>query len=268
MRLAARKLEEPNATVKGELHMRRLSAAISIAAIGLLVAACGSSNEGGPGSSTTTSTRPPVAQAALSGLLLGSAEIDSALGVTGSKSKEKNDKLQDDNAKQPWPAGWKFPDDCVYAIGPGQAPVYAGSGYTAVSGDDEVASLPPNSNEPDPEVGQVLVLFPSPKEANAFFSSSAQRWPACANRQFTTPAGQDTPETGWQVGPVSNANGMLSTTLTMTLRDNGNVLLTMTCQRALTVRNNVAIDVGVVRKEPADLAVKLAGQIAGRVDKP
>ncbi|EFG79117.1 hypothetical protein HMPREF0591_1014 [Mycobacterium parascrofulaceum ATCC BAA-614] len=247
--------------------MRRLSAAVSAAAIGILVAGCGGSNGGTPGSSTTTSTPPPVAQAALPGLLLTSADLDSALGATGSRSKEKNDKLKDDAAKQPWPAGWQFPDDCVYAIGPGQAPVYAGSGYSAVSGDDEVASLPPNSDEPDPEVEQVLVLFPTAKEANAFYTTSVQRWPACANRQFTTPAGQDTPETGWQVGPVSNANGMLSTTLTMTIRDNGNVVLTMTCQRALTVRNNVAIDVSAVRKDPADLAVKLAGQIAGRVDK-
>ncbi|OBH93083.1 sensor domain-containing protein [Mycobacterium scrofulaceum] len=247
--------------------MRQLTTAMSAAAVAILLAACGGSNGGTPSSSTTTSTKPPVAQAALPGLLLTSADLDNALGATGSKSKEKNDKLKDDAAKQPWPAGWKFPDDCVYAIGPGQAPVYAGSGYTAVSGDDEVASLPANSNEPDPEVEQVLVLFPTAKEASAFYATSAQRWPACANRQFTTPAGQDTPETGWQVGPVSNDNGTLSTTLTMTIRDNGNVILTMTAQRALTVRNNVAIDVSAIRKDPADLAVKLAGQIAGKVDK-
>lgn len=247
--------------------MRQLSAAVSAAAAGILVAACGGSNGGTAGTSTTTSTRPPVAQAALSGFLLTSADIDRALGVTGSKSKEKIDKLQDDNTKQPWPAGWKFPEDCIYAFGPGEAPAYAGSGYTAVSGDDEVASPSPDANEPDPQVGQVLVLFPTAKEANAFFGTSAQRWPACANRQFTTPAGPDTPETGWQVGPISNANGTLSTNLTMTIRDNGNVLLTMTAQRALTVRNNVAIDVSAVRKDSADLAVKLAGQIAGRVDK-
>lgn len=247
--------------------MRQLSAAVSAAAAAIVVAGCGGSDEGGSASSATTSTRPPVTQPALAGYLLSSADIDRALGVTGSKSKEKTDKLQDDNAKQQWPAGWKFPDDCIFAIGPGEAPVYAGSGYTAASTDDEVASLPPNSNEPDPEVGQVLVLFPSAKEANAFFTTSAQRWPACANRRFTTPAGPDTPETEWQVGPVSNANGMLSTTLTMTLRDNGNALLTMTCQRALTVRNNVAIDVGAVRKDPVDLATKLAGQLAGRVEK-
>ena len=247
--------------------MRQLTAALSSAAIGILVAACGSGNDSGLASSTTTSTRAPVAQAALASLLLTPAEVDGALGVTGSKSKEKTEKLQDDNAKQPWPAGWKFPDDCLYAMGPGEAPVYAGSGYTAVSGDDEAASLPPEANEPDPEVGQVLVLFPSANEANAFFSTSTQRWPACANRQFTTPAGTDTPQTDWQVGPVSNAHGTLSTTLTMAISDNGIVVITMTCQRALTVRNNVVIDVAVIRKEPADLAVKVAGQIAGKVDK-
>jgi hypothetical protein len=48
---------------------------------------------------------------------------------------------------------------------------------------------------------------------------------------------------------------------------NGNPMLTMTCQRALTVRNNVVIDVGVVRKDPPDLAVKVASQIAGKIDK-
>lgn len=247
--------------------MRQLAAAISVGAIGMSIAACGGSNESAHTPSTTTSTRPPVAQPALAGFLLTSTEIDGLLGVTGSKSKEKTDKLQDDNAKQQWPTGWKFPDDCLFAVGPGEAPVYAGSGYTASNGDDEVASAPPGSNEADPEVGQVLVLFPSANDANGFFSTSSQRWPACANRQFTTPAGPDSPELAWQVGPVSNTNGTLTTTLSMTMSSNGNPVLTMTCQRALTVRNNVVIDVGAVRKDPPDLAVKAASQIAAKIDK-
>jgi hypothetical protein len=159
-------------------------------------------------------------QAALSGFLLTPAEIDGVLGVTGTQSKEKTDKLMDDNAKQQWPAGWKFPDDCIFAIGPGETPVYAGSGNTAVSGDDDV-----------------------------------------------TPASQDNPAMAWQVGPFSNSNAMLTTTLTMTVSNNGANVLTMTGQRALTVRNNVVIDVGVIRKDPPDLGVKVANQIAGKVDK-
>jgi hypothetical protein len=248
--------------------MRQLSTTVAFAAIGVLVAACGGSNQSSPASSTTTtSTRPPVAQAALAGLLLTPAEVDSVLGLTGTKSKEKVDKLQDDNAKQPWPAGWKFPDDCLYALNPGEAPVYAGSGYTAVSGDDDIASLPPAADPPDPEVTQVVVLFPSPNEANAFFTTSSQRWPACNDRQFTTPGGPDSPEMAWKVGTTSNANGTLSTTLSVNMSNNGATVLSMGCQRALTVRNNVAIDVSGCRKDPGDLGLKAAGQIAAKVDK-
>lgn len=247
--------------------MRKLTPAVWITAIAVAVAGCGGSDDSSPASSSTTPPRPPVAQAALPAFLLTPAEIDGVLGVTGTQSKEKTDKLMDDNAKQQWPAGWKFPDDCIFAIGPGETPVYAGSGNTAVSGDDDVASLPPGSNEADPEVAQVVVLFPSAKEANAFFTTSSQRWPACANRQFDTPASQDNPAMAWQVGPFSNSNGILTTTLTMTVSNNGANVLTMTGQRALTVRNNVVIDVGVIRKDPPDLGVKVANQVAAKVGK-
>jgi hypothetical protein len=89
--------------------MRQLTTAVAAAAIGVLVAACGDSNQGGSGSTTTTtSTRPPVAQAALAGLLLTPAEVDGLLGLTGTKSKEKVDKLLDDTVK-PWSGGVEIP---------------------------------------------------------------------------------------------------------------------------------------------------------------
>jgi hypothetical protein len=39
------------------------------------------------------------------------------------------------------------------------------------------------------------------------------------------------------------------------------------CQRALTVRRNVVIDVDVCRKDVGDLGINIANQIAGKVDK-
>lgn len=39
------------------------------------------------------------------------------------------------------------------------------------------------------------------------------------------------------------------------------------CQRALTVRNNVVIDVEACRNDPGNVAVEAANQIAGKVDK-
>jgi hypothetical protein len=245
--------------------MRRLLDGVAVAAVATLVAACGGGNESGPASSstTTTSSKPPIAQAALANLLLTPAEVDSVLGVTGSKSKEKIDKLQDDASKNPpGPNGGKFPDECAYILGPVETQVYTGSGNTAIAGDDDTTSL---NNDQDIDLGQAVVLYPSAKQASDFFTASSQKWPACADRTFSAPAAGDNPEFTWKMGPFANNNGVL--TITASLTAGGPNPMTVTVQRALTVRNNVAVDVMLMRKDPADLAVKAAGQIAAKVDK-
>jgi PknH-like extracellular domain len=254
--------------------MRQLTAAVAVAAIGILVAGCGGSDKGGSASSSSASTKsttpspskPPLAPAALAGLLLNPAEIDAALGATGAKPTETADTLTEDKTATTFSPGYKFPAECLYASAAGVAPVYAGSGNTAVHRERDVVSLPPESNDPEPQVNQVVVLFPSPKEAKAFFENSTKTWPACANRQDTAPGDANNPEIHWSVGPISTANGMLSTTVTVTVNSNG-TSTSASCQRALTVRNNVAIDIEACRKDPGDVAVNVANQVAGRVDK-
>jgi hypothetical protein len=236
----------------------------------MLVAGCGGSNQGGSASSSTTTTttpsKPPVAQNALAGLLLPPADIDAALGVTGAKSTETDDTLTEDKTGSTFRQGYKFPAECLYASGAGVAPVYAGSGDTAVHRERDVVSQPPDSSDPDPQVNQVVVLFPSPAEANAYFSAASKGWPACANRQDTVPGDADNPEIHWSVGPVTNANGTLSTNVGVTVTHDG-TKTSASCQRALTVRNNVVIDIESCKKDPGDAAVKIAGQIAGKVEK-
>jgi hypothetical protein len=257
--------------------MRQFRALLAVAAVALLVAACGGNDQASPASSTKTTvttttppptpTQPPVAQAALPNLLLSPADIDGVLGLTGTTSKLKTDKLADGNElKQTMPPGWPFPDECLYAFGPAVASVYAGSGNTAVNADDDSTALPPGSNDKDPTVTQAVVLFLSANEANAFFTASSQRWQGCADRQVTPPANPDNVVTDFKVGPVSNANATLTTTLTVNMNNPtpGGPPITVACQRALTVRNNVAIDVDGCNK--ADLAVKVLDQIAGKVD--
>ena len=137
--------------------MRRLTVGVAVAAVAMSIAACGGSKGSGPAASTTgttttatTSSKPPIAQAALSNLLLTPADVDSVLGVTGTASKDKIDKLQDDTTDAPGPPGWKFPDECLYAKGPAAAPVYAGSGNTAVSGVMDSTNL---NNDQDIDAG-------------------------------------------------------------------------------------------------------------------
>jgi hypothetical protein len=43
--------------------------------------------------------------------------------------------------------------------------------------------------------------------------------------------------------------------------------VTVPCQRALTARNNVVIDVDACRKDIGDSGVSIANQIAQKVDK-
>ena len=252
--------------------MRQWTAVAAVAAIGVLVAACGDNDTSGSAPSnakttttTTAPTLPPVAQGALPNILLSPAEVDTVLGVTGATSKKKSDKLSDDNTNQQFPQGWKFPAECLYALDPGQTPMYVNSGYTAVSGDDSAAPLPPGSDGPDPEVTQFVVSFPSAKEANAFFTTSTQQWQGCANRQFTAPGDADNPEVAFNIGQVSNANSTLTSTIGANMTKDGKSL-SIACQRALTVRNNVVIDVSGCRKDPGDLAVKVVNQIGGKVD--
>jgi hypothetical protein len=252
--------------------MRQLSAALAVAAAGMLVVSCGGSNQSSPSSSsaastTTTATKPPLAQAALANLLVTPADIDAALGVTGTKTDKTIDALQPDQIASQVPKSYKFPDECLYATDVALVPVYADSGNTAVHGEHDVAPGPPaGSNDPQPDADQFVVLFPSADQANAFFTASTQKWPACANRTDTTPADGDTPPITWKVGAVTNTNGVLSVTANVTATKD-NQTMSQSCQRALTVRNNVVIDTEACNKDAGNAAVTIANQIAGKVDK-
>jgi hypothetical protein len=250
------------------MRMRsQLTTAVAIAAAGILIAGCGGDNAGGAALSSTTTTaapKTPLAQAGLPDLMLSPTDIDTVLGATGTSSDPPITTLVEDPFKR---EDYTFPAECRYTMHAALASVYADSGSTAVYGYHDQAPAPPSADQLEsPEVYQVVVLFGSPEQASAFFTTSTQRWPACANRQDTVPAADGKPELRWKVGQVSNANGVLSAPVTITITSNGNSV-TVPCQRALTVRNNVVIDVDACRKDIGDSGVSIANQIAQKVDK-
>jgi PknH-like extracellular domain len=117
-------------------------------------------------------------------------------------------------------------------------------------------------------VEQSVVLFPSAQQATAFFTASAQRWQACSNGSFvhTMSGGREV----WDVGPISNTNGVLSTAARISLeiydRPTSQEGAGLTAQRAMTVRNNVVIDVLTDSSSANDpAAVNVATQIAAKV---
>ena len=196
-----------------------------------------------PPSNPTSSTlnSPPPPPNALNGLLLSVDQINTAMGTTGMSSVGTMTAMPDNSFAVSDQA-------CLPLSAAAEAKAYAGSGYTAVRA-QVVAKAQQNA------VNQAVVLFSSPQDAGSFFTASAQGWQACSNRQFTLAANGNSQVN--TVGPVSNTNGTLSATVTP-----ANSL--GVCERALTVANNVAIDVTACLG-PSGAAVSIAHQIATKV---
>jgi hypothetical protein len=202
---------------------------------------------------TTPAPAPPVAEAALDGLLLSPDQINSAMGTTGMAVTDNGTVMDDASAHDPDKA-------CQAVDGPLMAPVYAGSGWTAFREQvlNEAGGNPPRFD-------QGVVLFSSARDAAAFFTASAQLWPSCSNRQYTSTNASNQVEV-WNVAPISNAAGVLSVAQTLQGEPTWKWQF---CKHALTVANNVVIDVSACTHTPSDYqsdsAINVARQIAAKV---
>ena len=206
------------------------------------------SKTAGP-SSPSLSTPPPKAAGALDALLLSTDQINTAMGTKGMTVDKSYTTMTDATADI-------SDKDCLAVAFPAQFPVYAGSGWTAVRKQD----LREPGDKPTGWAEQAVVLFPAATDAAAFFTDSATKWQACANHKYTYAAKGQYPST-WTVGAVSNTNATLSVRQTQEGNTGWN------CQNALTVRNNVAVDVEVCSYSEGDIGINIAHQIADKVPK-
>src|ERR1700736_1895970 len=228
--------------------MRPLTAALAVTGICILTAGCSSASNQSSKTSTTTSTTttttaPPVAETALDGLLLTPEQVNTAMGATEMTVTKTHFSMSDDSATM-------APKECLAVDGSAQAQVYAGSNFMAAR--DQTLQ---EGDDFTHYVEQAVVLFPSAQQTGAFFTASAQQWPACHQYTHTQSNSQ------WAVGPISNTNGTLSTTATqLNAKAPG-----WGCGRALAIRNNVIVDVNTCSANPTDSAVNIADQIAAKV---
>jgi PknH-like extracellular domain len=195
---------------------------------------------------------PPVPTSGLDGLLLDPDQITSALGAPSVKVWFDTKKMWD------WSADMNNAS-CLGVDGPGQDKVYTHSGWTSIRGqrlDDSVDG----STRRQHYAIQAVVAFPSARDAAAFYKTQTQSWSACAHHQFSD-VNPGQPDTIWTVADVTDRDGTLSTTEAQE-GDTG-----WTCQRALTVRNNVAIDIVACSTNPGTAATDIAIQIAAKVNK-
>jgi hypothetical protein len=233
--------------------VRQQVAGLLLAGVSILAVSCSSTVNGKALAADNSGpiTQTPIAVSALDGLLLEPSQINRLVGATAMNVWF--------SAKAMWNWSSSINDkNCLAIDGPAQDKVYANTGWTALRGqrvDDSVD----DSKKRDHYAIQAVVAFPSDHDASAFYHSSAQGWPSCANRRFSdvTP-GQ--PDVVWTVGGVTNDNGMISSSQVQEGGDG------WTCQRALTVRNNIAIDiVACAYSQTGSPATDIASRIAAKV---
>lgn len=196
--------------------------------------------------SASARPRPAVSIDALDGLLLSPAEIDRFVAATGLAVAQRYNDMGDNSAAM-------VERDCLIVFTT-DAAVYAGSDWSAVRG--QILKEPGETMSHF--VQQAVVAFPTAGDATAFFTTSAQRWSACSDHRFTyTKAGQ--PAVVWTVGSIKNSDGVLTVLRTEEGADG------WACQRALSVRNNVAIDVMACSTKPGNAAADIGNRIASKI---
>jgi PknH-like extracellular domain len=230
----------------GDEKLRHFAATFAAAGVCILVAGCGSgSNQAAVKSTmTTTSLIPrPVVERELDDLLLGPEQISPVMGAKDMAVTRRHDAMSDDSATM-------RPPECLAVDGAAQAQVYANSGYTAVR--DRALNDGDNFTH---YAEQAVVLFPTVKQARVFLISSALRWPICHGYTHIQSG------TEWVVGPISDTNGALSVIATQQHARAGG----WACGRALTLKNNVIVDVNTCSPDPKNSAIDIANLIAVKV---
>jgi hypothetical protein len=235
----------------------RLCAALAAAATCVVTVGCHSDTTKavpatGPTGSTST-TAPAVAEAALDGLLLGVVDINAAMGTTDLSVYRDSKQMVDSSNLVSRP-------ECLPIFGPAGKKPYANTGWTAVRVQD--LGDPAHTHS----AVQAVVLLASAPQAAAFFTASAQRWQQCSNGSCAEnmSGGREV----WEVGPVSNGNGILSMSARITeeIYDKPPIRNRGTAARVLTVRNNVVVDIFTVGPDANDsTATRIARQIVAKV---
>lgn len=208
---------------------------------------------------TTTGTAMPARPAALTTeqalqtVLLPAADVGSAVGG--------DEMVVTKEVSTPWDHSAHFPagtdPGCLAITGAAQRGAYADSGWTGMRG--QVLREPPAARAWSHFATQAVVLFPTAQSASQFFERSRDGWAGCANREMSY-AQPLAPDQQWSVGPVAADRDMISVSRVQHSPQQ------WSCQRALTVRGNVAVDIEACSLDgPTEAAAAIAGAIGERL---
>ncbi len=191
-------------------------------------------------------TPAPLEADRLSALLLGPSDINTVMGSSTMQPGKPITSTDHSSVTVSTP-------DCQGALYTTQDPVYAGTGYTSVSG---LVSSEPGDNY-DHWVNQAVVLFPSADKAKSFLENSAEKWKGCAGKTVTVTNKSKTYR--WTFAQVQGSPPKI------TLMDTQEGADGWECQRALTVANNVIVDINACGYHISDQGAQIADKLAARI---
>lgn len=223
------------------------------ALLALSAGACAATTSG-----TATPARPGplTTEQALPTVLLPAAEVGSELGGGDVVVTREVSTPWDDHAHLAhFPPGTD--PGCLAVTGAAQRGAYDGTGWTSLRG--QVLREPPTAPVWSHFATQAVVLFGTAQAAADFFSRSSEDWARCSERELTY-AQQLAPEQVWSVGPAVSDRGVLTVSRAQRSPQQ------WSCQRALTVRGNAAVDIEACSLDgPTDAAAAIARAVGDRL---
>jgi serine/threonine-protein kinase len=184
---------------------------------------------------------------ALSGLLLAQGDINSAL-------KTQMTVANDETGSAPLANLTVKPTFCASTYAPATTTAYANSGFTGMA----VEGLRGPDNTLFPSVLQAVASFPDEDAAKAFLNTQESTWGTCKLTVLT----------------VDNGNGTTDKTTFGETSRNGDTISgiistapgsTTGCERAMTTKATVVIDVRVCQQSPDGYALSIAQSIQRNV---
>jgi PknH-like protein len=183
-------------------------------------------------SPSSTSAPPPPTQASidpatLPSLLLSSNEISQRLSSSpGMEAGPVINKTSQDSSV--------MPANCSGVWAVAEDSTYSSSGYTAIAG--QVVNEKPKAYH---ATIQAVVSFPDAAAAKAFYDKQVADWTACKFQHIVARYPDGATDEG-TVGVAANTDGTMNVLITITDVPSAP---TMACERAMTVRANVIVDV-------------------------
>ncbi len=237
-----------------------LAAAILLAAGGVTVFrrsdVTGQRDTATPSVSATTTTAtsatavPRVLVSALPALLISIDEIRQLMGDPKLQVSETAPSMFDMSA-------YLTDKDCVGAYGPAQTTVYAKSGFMGVQ--QQAINGPPDPSQLN-NVTQAVIAFLTADQAAGAVSGQVGQWQQCANRTTSLNLPDRPPARLTFGAPSSVADNVHAIPLQVEP-----AAAQQHCQRALTSRNNVIVDISSCSATLTDPAVRIANLIVGKV---